>query len=141
MLDEKTAIRAGDERDHAFIYATWLRSYRHDSNFARKINNDIYYEFHHKVIERILERASIQVLCSADDPYTIFGYLVWEVLPVHPTAPIVHYLYIKMPFRKMGLGKELFTVVANYGTLIFTHYTSVVDKVKNDTWLYNPYLI
>lgn len=132
-------VREAKLDDLPFIFSTWLRSYRHSSQFAKKISNDVFFQWHHKVIERFIERnGRVLIAHAAGEPEVILGYICRE-----PSEEIVQYVYVKRAFRKMGIAKELYKVanIANNST--FTHWT------LDTTWItkkltelkYNPYLL
>lgn len=103
---EEIAIRGMEPRDLNFILATWLNCYRHAA-FTRHIPNAVYFEWHERVIKRILDRGSdTYVAVLKEDPLVILGYLVLERYT--DRTPILHFAYVKSAFQKMGiLGKLL----------------------------------
>jgi GNAT superfamily N-acetyltransferase len=123
-------IRPGEPEDHAFIYATWLRSYR-DSNAARSLVDDprFYYEYHHAIIEAILSRGSVTVAVAIGDPKTILGYAVHE-------PRTLHYVYVKHGFRRMGIAKALLS----FPIETYTHRSKMAAVLTVPrTWHYNGY--
>lgn len=140
--------REGTEADVAFVFATWLRCYKRSSQFARHIRNDTFFAMHHLVVERILARARVTVAHPAGDPETILGYLVSEP---HAGGMLVHWLYTKAPFRRLGVATALLSTIGiEPGRVTFTHWTHKRDEDMGDTddllrrWpgaCYNPYLI
>lgn len=102
--------RPAKESDFNFIMSTWLKSYR-DSDFAKSIPNDIYYNYHQALIYKILQKEdnSITVLCAPEDEDHILGYVVYNT-----KAPIIFFLYVKYTFRRIGLGKMLFNAVRDF---------------------------
>lgn len=134
-------IRAAFLEDVPFIFATWLRSYRHASSFARKISNEVYYSRHHLVIDLILKREGSRVLVAhpKGEPDVILGYLVSEVQP--DGADVIQYIYVKKSFRQMGIGAALWKELKDK-KLIFTHYTVDTDwLIKKFNLTYDPYRI
>lgn len=106
-----------------FIYATWLKSFRYGSYFAKKIKNEIFFKHHHIVVENILSHKDTSVLVASieDDPDLILGYLVM--------APkIIHYIYVKDTFRNFGVARSLFkSNETNLNECQFTHWTFACD--------------
>jgi hypothetical protein len=97
-------IRVGTGRDEAFILATWLRSFRHGSMFARRLTNDVFFTNHHPIVTDILARSSTLVATLEDDPDVILGYLVTEHTD---PRPILHFAYVKKEFRRMRVLTQL----------------------------------
>jgi hypothetical protein len=98
----KILIRSANSNDVSFIYSTWLRSHRYDSELGKSCQNSVYYEHYKLVIDRILkdERTITFVACLESEPDTILGYLVGE-------PGTIHYCYVKEDFRRFGLGRQL----------------------------------
>lgn len=152
------AVRPGTADDVDFIYATWLRSYRHSSAFAAPISNEIFFPSHHLIVERILARksTSVYIACLPEDPQTIFGYLITEGF----YKPIIHFIYVKEAFRKQSIATILLqNAKLDPNKCFFSHLTYACDwlvgsKVydpaigkktfrpgKYPTATYDPYLI
>jgi GNAT superfamily N-acetyltransferase len=126
--------RIGTFDDLNFVFATWLRSYRHDSAFARSISNDIYYHWHHKIIENAIRRGAYIVIAHPkDSPEVIVGYACVE-------GSTLHYVYVKKAFREMGIARTLLKHAP------FKEYTHITENGKLILDLcpgiiYNPYLL
>lgn len=139
--------RPGREQDAPFIFNSWLRSYRR-SKAAQQVGNDVYYAQHHKCIERTLQRASTQVLVAVPaalgESDTICGYIVTERVPGADKALVVHYVYVKETFRRLGLAKGMLQA-AGWGTdtvCLHTHLTAHAEAATMKYGLiYNPYLV
>ncbi len=138
-------IRQATKDQLSFVFATWLRNYKHSSQFARKIKNATFFKWHHLVIERIFDRPNTLVLIATPqgESEPILGYAVLEA---QDGTPVIHYVYVKDDFRRMGIATKL--IAASRLPLdraVFTHYTSALDELgllKKYTALeYNPYRI
>lgn len=129
------ALRAGLPEDHAFVFATWLRCYKRNSLFARRISNETFFRWHHLVIERILARSVIRVAHAADAPEVILGYSVSE-------PGVVHFVYVKGSFRKLGIATALLGHL-DPNACVFTHWTDGWEHLlrKWPNAEYNPYAI
>jgi hypothetical protein len=128
-------IRNVSQDDLPFIFSTWLRSFRYSSTFANEISKEVYYEFHTKVIDRILSRIpTIYIACDKTSPDTIFGYILGE-------GEVLHFIYVKKDFRKLGIGS---TLLDTYGIPKYiSHLTKSAKKFieNNPTVRYNPYYV
>jgi hypothetical protein len=135
----EAVIREVTNDDLPFVYSTWLRSYRYNSQFARKLTNKVYYEWHHKAIERILARgATCSIICDEHDRNVVFGYLVWELAGPHA---IIHFAYVKKAFRNLGLMNQLLQASGKTFNM-FSHYTEFCDEyAKRHELVYCPYVI
>lgn len=139
-MSEAVAVQAplyriipGNEADHAFVYATWLRSYRQLSDFAKPIEKDVYFPHQHDRIQRLLERGrlDVAVLDEQDGWHTVIGYCVTDGL-------LLHWVYVKGTWRRMGIARAL---LASKSLQEFTHLTYDFDHLakKHPQWKYNPY--
>jgi len=131
-------VRLGRAQDAAFIYATWLKSYKHESQFARRISNAVFYKWHHMAIDRIAGRGGrFYIAHSKGDPDTILGFICVE------GAGLVHYCYVKKTFRNMGIATALLKAVEFMPNSEFTHWTTEMSWVlkKYPDLIYNPYVL
>lgn len=94
--------RPATAQDINFIFNSWLKSYR-NSDFAKKIPNDVYFSEHKEKITAILTNSTVLVACNPDTPSQIFGYLVMSQEPV----TVLHYVYVKYPYRKLGIARRM----------------------------------
>jgi len=133
-------IREATVDDAPFIFNSWLKSYK-DSDFARRVPNIIYFAEHHKLIEGLLSHCSIYVACSEEDSNQILGYIVASSFT---GTPIIHYIYIKHSFRKLGLATQLISSLSlNKSNMIaVTHWNKYATIASNKYHLvYHPYLL
>lgn len=133
-------IRAAKPEDINFIYSTWLRCYKHDSPITKYVKRDMFFDEHQKLLDGLLTHVGVKVAiaCEENDEDLIFGFLAYE-------PKIVHFVYIKEPFRKMGIAKKLITHEGidltqcqashlTYGLLDL--WTAQVTSIE-----FNPYLL
>ncbi len=116
-------IRPLGPEDMPFVASTWLRDYGEKSAFARKIAPQDYHLFHKLVIARLLERSKTLIVADPKDDGLLFGFLCCEP----PT--ILHYAYIKRPFRGLGLGAALYAESGLVEPVTFTHLTYTGESV------------
>lgn len=137
-ISSKIRIRPANEEDIPMIFNSWLKSYR-TSQFAQMIASSIYFSEHHKTIERILKAATVLVACNDEDSSHIYGWIC-----AHQVAGIftLHYLYVKQPFRRMGLAHLLFNSFEHSeGAGVFTHHTRPMEAIsKKYNLVYHPYI-
>lgn len=133
-------IRNINAEDVSFVFNSWLKSYRF-STFAKAIRNEIYFNNHHKVVEKIIARSANFIVCDQNDPGQIYGYIVAERVD---GFLVVHYLYVKHTYRNLGIGKLLLDQVGyepNTASL-FTHMTDSSSKLAPKyNFVYHPYLM
>ena|SRR5271165_6383887 len=102
IMSAKFNIRIALPADLPFIYATWLESFRYDSNFGKSHRNNIFFEDYRKVVDLLLQISDIFVAVDQDDTNQIYAYLVREC----PNT--LHYVFTKGPFRRWGIAGALF---------------------------------
>ena len=137
---ENCRLRPLTEEDYPFLYNSWLKSYRF-SLFAERITNTIYFEDHHKLIEKILNNSKILIACNPSDPSQLYGYIV---AGEEEGGLVVHFLYVKHTFRNMGIGKTLLDAVGHSSDTasVYTHHTRMADKLASKhNFVYHPYLL
>lgn len=140
----KVAYRKADPGDVHFIFSTWLRSYKYDSPATGAIRQDIYYENHQLVLEKLLSKPTTEmvVCCEEADPSFILGYIVFEKLK----SPILHFLYVKKNWREENVVRDgLFNeagLPVDLEGCEFTHYVNWITEARHAghmKGLYNPY--
>lgn len=135
MTGAKYEIRLATGNDLPFIYATWLESYRYDSNFGKSHRNNVFFEDYRKVVDLLLQDSEVFIAADSSDPDIIYGYLVRE------GTKRCHYAFVKGPFRRWGIAATLFKHA--FGALTtpveYTHKTytviPILDKL-NDRLLF-----
>lgn len=77
--------------------------------------------------DRLLARAEIWLACSPADPWFVMGFIVAD----RPHSAIVlHFLYVKHHFRRLGLGVRLLESMAEgRRRIVATHRTRSWDQV------------
>lgn len=134
------------ETDYNFIMSTWLKGLHYGCKFFSYIDRVAFFTFYHKVVTSLMARDSVEVrvLCLKDEPDVILSYAVLE----HRGSDLIlHYIFTKTSWRKLGFASKLLDKKIN----IFTHYTdlgkSITDekiKKKNldpDKLIFNPFLV
>lgn len=147
MRQAPCAIRHATKEDVSFIYNSWLRSFKDSSPWAKLIPNQVFFDNHKKVVSKLLRDSFVFVACNPDMADQIFGYIVCQ--PTVGKVAVVHYVYIKQPYRRLGIGAALFDrmlhacehdrtfpVVATHAT-----YALEVLNTKRIQIVYNPYVL
>jgi hypothetical protein len=133
-------FRPMTKADEAFIFSTWLKSYRH-SQFASDMSNDVFFTYHKGIVADILKVSKVILIVNPEDPDQIYGYAVAQQVG---SRLITHFVYVKYNFRKLGLAKaiaqhmNLFSESVNFITHVPRNYKSFKGKLKLE---YCPYLL
>jgi ribosomal protein S18 acetylase RimI-like enzyme len=128
------------DEDIPFIFNSWLKSYRF-SHFGEKITNTIYFQDHHKVIERIIKNSKAFIACDPEDSSQLYGYIV---AGLEEGILVLHFIYVKHTFRNLGIGKTLLDALGHdkSNAAVYTHHTRMADKLAAKyNFVYHPYLM
>lgn len=130
-------IRKPVPSDVEFMLKTWLREMRR--SFPRNFPDRLYYNEFQKVILALTRKSDARVICAADDPNYIAGFVVGNAYPEAQSA-VVHFAYMRPPFRRMGLTTESLKDMGYEAgfELIATHWSPYMDRFRINELIYNP---
>lgn len=125
---EEVIIRPMEQGDVNFVLSTWLRSYFY--SIRAPILSWRYYAWQEERIRAVWKnpQSSTSMACLKEDPNVILGYLVQEERK--DLTPIIHFCYVKKPFRSEGIFKTLLKAASLdlNKKVFFTHLTE--DGIK-----------
>lgn len=126
--------RPAQTEDIPFILDSWLKSWR-VCDAAGTIRNDLYYATQRATIEGLIGRGAEFIVASpTNKPEHILGWVCYEH---NPEFALVHYLYVKDPYVRLGLQAELVERVPGPRPGAFTHrYRQVLETCKG--WRHIP---
>ncbi len=131
--------------DISFVFSSWLKSYR-TSYFAMKVANEIYFREHQKIIEMAIACGEVTVAVNQEDDDQILGFICYEPHRFNSLLT-VHYIYVKSPYRKLGVGHELMEDALHMSghdkklPIVTTHISKLFDEFVSMAYAYNPYLM
>lgn len=138
-------IREYSSSDEAFVFHSWLKTYFDaliDMKMTNGIRSDVYYKGQHNRVAGLLKRGNTLIACNSEDDDQIYGWLNFE--DTEDDGVILHFVYVKQPFRKMGIAKRLIEI-AKYskGEVFYTHKTQFTKNLTNVVGkaTFNPYLL
>lgn len=134
MIDCK--IRNLQKEDEPFIYSTWLKHYREESDFGKSMPNTVFFKGHHNVINNLLLTSDTIIAHDPEDEQVIWGYLVFE-------KGIIHWVYVKGRFWRNEIAKTMINSASiDLQTVNYSHKTYLASKLleKYTQAVYNPYL-
>ena len=140
----RIAIRRMEPQDQPFIFSSWLKSYKKNSDFAKHIPDGPYYKNHHALIEHLLKKPSCIVLVAhaGDDLDRILGYLVFEDTD---SGHLIHYVFVKEAFQGSGIAKALIKYAGIDPHLMgYSHLTYDIKTLREYgkvSLSYDPYRI
>lgn len=128
------AFRAGAVDAGPFVFSSWLKSHRNEGD-NKHMANDVYFARMQHRINSLLHRSATIVAHNPDDAGQIYGWMCFEGPP-----PVIHYVYVKYPFRRLGVARRLFAIANPIGAPIrVTHTGRCSGAVKHRYQLtYDP---
>lgn len=131
-------IRPAKSEDVNFIKNSWSQSFRKS---MQQMESSLYNDYHDRHMVGLMERCHCFVACNPDDHYQIYGWVLFEAVK---GIGILHYIYVKHPFRRYGIGTKLYNEMEFNRKLpcLATHATKCLDYITGPWKLvYNPYLL
>lgn len=129
-------LRHGVEADRAFIMATWLRGLYYGNSWFREIDKNSFMKHYHEIVSDILKTQTtfVQVAVLKEDKDVILGY---SVLSFAYKNPVLHWVFVKDGWRRLGIATQLVPKEADTAT----HLTALGRKLKPVSMSFNPFLI
>lgn len=138
---ELVTLRPALDADRAFVFSSWMRSYR-KSEAAKGVPGPSYYPQQQATIERLLRRCNVVIACQPELESEVLGYLIFEPLGA---ALVVQYVYVKHLLRRMGLATHMVEGVSRAAAashVVFAAQTDTRSKrlMRRLGASFNPYL-
>ena len=133
---EEYIIRDGRGDDLAFIYSTWTKSYRCDSDVAKGCRDSTFYSEYSKVIDQILSHPDTEIKVAAlkSDPLVIYGYFVSQ-------GEVGHYTFVKESFWNLGIASKLWNS-CGHKISEYSHRTHTIRPILDrKNVIYNPFIL
>lgn len=102
-LAAEVQLRPMVASDVNFILHSWLESYR-KSPQVETVLGPVYFRQHHRLLSSLLPGCSVIVLANPEDLNQILGWACWQKLS---DFLVLHYVYVKAPFRQLGLARTM----------------------------------
>jgi GNAT superfamily N-acetyltransferase len=91
--------------EKAFVYNSWLKSYG-KSREPQRMSFKVYFHNYTKILDGILADCYVAFALNPDDLDQIFGFVVFNY-DEDINLTVIHYIYVKEAFRKLGLARKL----------------------------------
>lgn len=129
-------IGAPTADEYAFVYDAWANSFK-KSPWAGCVPNSLWDTVSRQLIRSTLERGAIVQVATVDiegqDGRRVAGYTVTE-----PERNILHWLFVKADFRRLGVGKRLLAVACPDGDWTYTCRTRASSKFLGPRFRWDP---
>lgn len=131
--------------DLPLVRDSWMRSLWDAMTAPRRKTNrprpplctpDVYVALQPLLIARLLELSGATVAHVAGSEDLIIGYCAG-------TGGVLHYVFVKDTFRRLGIGKALINQRCGKDSVDATHWTYSLDRVvgQSKRFSYNPFLL
>ena len=135
-------LRPPTDQDVSFVFNSWLKSFRQAPAMAN-ISNTVYFKEAHAQIEKVIQSPGCRAVVACDpspgSENVIYGYGVGEIVD---SEFIIHWIYVKHPFRGFGVGKaiEAELLKTPHETVSFSCYSNLSNALtKSRKYTYNPF--
>lgn len=120
-------IRPITQNDHAFIISTWIEHLGKLNYYKRCPFSIVKKNFKPRICQVVSVGAGL-VACAEDDDNQIFGVVIYSDVA---QSRCVHWLYVKLVYRQLGIGQKLLNAVGNGPT----QYSTASDQKIISNWL------
>lgn len=107
-MNPPITVRLRTKGDLERIFSDWLRSYRKEGGMG--ISNEVYFYWHHRVVESywVDRSATWLVCCDTSDTSKIYGWLCGHVADsAAGDQRLLHYVYVPKLYRRLGVASRL----------------------------------
>lgn len=139
---QNVLLRKPIKDDENFIFSSYLKSFRCSSDNLR-MDNDVYFFNFKRIIEHLVAKNNISILCDVADHNLVIGYCIHDTR--NDDVTVIHYIYVRYTFRKLGMARILFQAATKGNKVtVATHCNRVLDDIRrNPNYCdiqYNPFL-
>lgn len=132
--DVQIAIRGYQDSDKHLILSTMLRGLYYGNSFFTNIQKDVFFKEYSEIAHKMLFKRSnsLTIACSMEEPTVVLG---WALISLD--ASVLHYAFVKEPFRNKGIAKRL---IGSNKIEIVTHITDLGNKIRRAKgWTFDPW--
>lgn len=121
-------VRAMLPAEASFVEDSWVRSFAKSAPnmlaLVGELREDAYRAAQRVVAQRLIRRGAVLVAHLPSVPDEACGYLVLEL---HGSMLVLHWLYVKQPYRKLGAARLLLGAALRleHRELAHTHESAV----------------
>lgn len=131
MID--LVLRPMAEGDQGFVLNSWLKSLWRFNPREHWIGSRPWHAHWHSLLERLASPGRVQVACSPQNAWQIFGWVCSE-------GQTLHYVFVKEVYRENGIARRLLESVGNPRDC--TLWTPYAEKVQDKLgWRSRPSLL
>jgi len=117
-------IREMQPDDHAFVKRRWAGEMRH-APWSRSVPPPVYWGSQYKTIEALLAQSTAILAVDPADTNHLYGVIVCQ----RGQKSILHWLFVKSEYRKLGLARELLAAgLGDKRPIYLTQVTSFIAE-------------
>ena len=144
-------MQEGEQEEEGFVAGVWQVSFREDVHRSnqqhpayRAMKATLKTALRSQVNALLAKPGAIVLLATnPEDPQHFLGFIAYEGQATPDGPLIVHYLYVKQIYRRMGVGRALLDAARGQDTarpIVYTHRTYKGAAVMEDVGaLYFPH--
>lgn len=131
-------IRPAKPTDLNYVVSSWIRSVRGQYPY-KLFCKPAMTKYSDRVQRMVYGSSQVTIACDEKDEDVVLGWIAHD-------PGVLHFAWVKYPFRRNGFGKQLFTsVFADCECLYYTCHTSSITHARLDKkWNlggYDPFLV
>ncbi len=127
-------IRDGRPGDVNLVVNSWITSH---AAFTKADGHVVRYVHHPALVLDLVQRCSVVVACDPDDHDEVYGWLCHELVK---GELVIHYLFVKFPFRRSGIADQLYEHVATGRPFTATHAGFLMPELRAKyVLIFDPY--
>lgn len=138
MQTTEFKIRPPKPTDLNFIFSSFSKSMKNESDIGRACKSSIFFTEFQKVIDLLLEKSAVIIACSPEEEDAIIAYLIFS------PGVAVHYVWVRPSCRRKNIAKDLITeAFPEAKQVVYTLNTSDAKKIAKDypELTYNPFIL
>ena len=133
MHDIPIHLRPATPDDHAFIYSSWLKSYKTSGDWPRLTRGEDYFPTWQVVVTRLLDSATTLVAVDPEEHASIFGWICYDQPASAP--PRLHFAYVLKDWRHRHVFRRLMDAAGLVRDgVVATHWTYDLGSLRAAGW-------
>lgn len=133
--DDLIEIRGYSTRDYKYVHSCWLDGLYFGNHVFAEIPEYIFRSKYKEIIDHVLDKPTteVNIACLKDETSVILGFAVSSQNHDHS---ILHWVYVKPAWRKIGIARDL--VPKN--TQLATHITQIGAAImRKKQLIFDPF--
>lgn len=143
MAGPPRLIRDFEPDDINLVKHSWKKSYRDPrdggvvNTLVGWVSTSTYYSQMGMLMDKLIDGGRVRLQVNSERPQQIYGWACAD-------GDLLHFVYVKQPFRRYGLARELLADLGFTGKVRCSHWTryaSAYAAKKPSALIFDPYSI